>query len=425
MGPSMSAIEAGGPTGRIWGSARWFTVWTLAMLIGRAAFALTPLGSVRYAPDITVVLGGTTVTPQNVAQDNLAGMVSLVNIGNVPNGTDVIAYSPLVNGNQLLAFDVTLSLPGGLIERPGDVVRFNGTTYSLEFDAKANGIPDGVMTDAVAQISPDDLLLSFDVTSTLGGIIAAPADLVRFQNGSFSLFFDASVAGLPAGLNLDAVDCLPRNGHLLLSFDGSGTVGGVIFDDEDVLEYTPGANTWALAYDGSAQHVGWPPADLAAVSALAATPPNAVAPAIGGTTTGSGTGGELPGLPIGTARISGMGTPNGKLGDSCIQIFSVGPNGKPDNPPGSIDDELLGTGGTDAAGNFVDTSDMPGIPLSRPLGIGDRVFAYDVCEGLAGAVVAAIVPAPLFSASGLAAAVGVLLIVAFIGLTRSRRDLRC
>jgi hypothetical protein len=394
----------------------------LAMVWPASLIALTPLNSIRYTPDITVVLGGITVSPQSVAEDNLAGLVTLVNVGTYANGTDIIAYDPLANGDQLLAFDVDTALPGGLTVRPGDVVRFNGTTYSLEFDATANGIPNGVVTDAVVEISPNDLLLSFDVTVTVGSVTAAPEDLVRFKNGAFSLFFDGSLAGVPAGLNLDAVDCLTRNGHLLLSFDGSGTVGGVSFDDEDVLEHSPETNSWALAYDGSAQHAGWPPADLAAVSAAPLTPPNAVAPGIGGTATDPSSGGGTPGLPVGTARIFGTGTPEGKPNDSCILIYLVGPNDTPDSPPGSVDDELLGTGGTNAAGNFVDSSEMAGIPLSRPLGIGDRVFAYDVCEGLTGAVVAAIVPAPVLSAAGLSMAVGMLLIVALIGLTRSRRD---
>jgi hypothetical protein len=366
-----------------------------------------------------VVLGGITVTPQNIAEDNLAGTVALVNIGSIPNGTDVIAYSPLVNGDQLLAFDTMVSLPGSLTARPGDVVRFNGTTYSLAFDAAASGIPNGVMTDAVVQISPNDLLLSFDVTVDLGGIIVAPQDLARFKNGTFSLFFDGSLVGVPVGLNLDAVDCLPRNGHLLLSFDGSGTVGGVIFDDEDVLEYAPGSNTWTPAYDGSALHAGWPPADLAAVSAAAATPPNAVGPTIGGTVAGSS---GVVGLPVGTARIFGMGTPQGKPDDSCILIYLVGANGTPDTAPGSVDDELIGSGGTDGAGNFVDSAEMAGIPLSRPLGMGDRVFVYDVCEGLRSAVLAAIVPAPVLSPAGLCAAVGLLALVAFLAFRKTRRD---
>ncbi len=413
----MSAIETATPNGRMRESARRFAVWTLAMLIGRAACALTPLSSVRYAPDITVVLGGTTVTPQNVAADNLAGTVSLVNIGSIPNGTDVIAYSPLANGDQLLAFDTTLTL-GSLTARPGDVVRLSGTTYSLEFDATANGIPNGVMTDALAEISPNDLLLSFDVTITLGSLTAAPEDLVRFKDGVFSLFFDGSLAGVPVGLNLDAVDCLPRNGHLLISFDGSGTVGGVNFDDEDVLEYSPESNSWALAYDGSAQHAGWPPADLAAVSASPATPPNAIAPVIGGGMPGPGGVGGQGGLPEGTTRVFGLGTPNAKPGDSCIEIYLVGSNHVPDDPPGSVDDQLIGTGGTDAAGNFVDGSDVPGIALTRPLGAGERLFAFDACNFLLGATVTVRAGAPALSHALL------MLVAVLLALLGARQVLR-
>jgi len=46
------------------------------------------------------------------------------------------------------------------------VVCFTGTTYPLEFDATANGVPNGVITDAVGVA---DLLLSFDTSGTVGG----------------------------------------------------------------------------------------------------------------------------------------------------------------------------------------------------------------------------------------------------------------
>jgi hypothetical protein len=349
------------------------------------ASAATPLNAVRYAPDATAVLGGVTVTPQNVAEDDLAGTVSLVDVGAVPNGTGIVAYSSLANGNQLLAFDTTQDLSGGLTARPGDVLSLSGATYTLAFDAAANGIASGVIVDAVAQISPNDLLLSFDVTVALGSITAGPEDLVRFEEGVFSLFFDGSEASVPGGLNLDAADCLPRNGHLLLSFDGSGTVGGVSFDDEDVLEYSPESHAWSLAYDGSAQHAEWPEADLAAVSA-AVTAPRPVAPVIGGGQPGpGGVGGQ--GLAVGITRIFGLGAPNAKPSDSCIEIYLVGDNGEPDDPPGSVDDQLIGTGGTDAAGNFVDGSDAGGIALTQPLIDGNRLFAFDACNDVVGATV--------------------------------------
>ena len=51
-------------------------------------------------------------------------------------------------------------------------------------------------------------------------------DLVRFDGVTFSLFLDGSAAGVAGALDLDAVHHLDPNGHLLLSFDGSGTLGG-------------------------------------------------------------------------------------------------------------------------------------------------------------------------------------------------------
>lgn len=414
----MSAMETATPNGRMTASALLFVAWTLAMLIGRAAFALTPLNSIRYTPDITVVLGGTLVTPRNVAEDNLAGSVTLVSAGSYPNGTDIIAYEPLANGDQLLALDVDTILPGGLTVRPGDVVRFNGTTYTLELDSTANGIPPGVMTDALRSLGPNNLLLSFDTTVEFPTFTADDEDIVQFNSGVPSLFFDGSAHGVPPELDLDALDCLDRNGHLLMSFDGSGTIAGITFDDEDVLELAPESNTWELAYDGSARHAEWPPADMAALSARAQVSP-ATAPVIQGSIPGPGGIGGQGGVDAGATRIFGIGTVHAKAGDSCIQIFSVGPNGTPDDPPGSVDDELLGTGGTDANGSFVDASDMPGIPLSHPVG-ADRIFAFDACEGLVGLAIGVNpAPAPMLSPPALLLALAVLLLVAARGQRRA------
>jgi hypothetical protein len=245
--------------------------------------ALTPLSAIRFSPDITVNFGGTLVTPQNVAQDDLAGAVSLVNIGTIPAGTDVIGYHLLTNGDQLLSFDTTVSLPGGITARPGDVVRFNGATYTLAFDAAANGVPNGVVTDAVSVINGGDLLLSFDTTVTIGAVTANKEDLVRFNGATFTLFFNGGAAGVPSGLNLDGAHYLDSNGHLLLSFDGSGTIGGVAFDDEDVVEFDPGANTCQMSYDGGVQHAEWGPANLVALGAIEG-------PAVPPTPTGGGGG---------------------------------------------------------------------------------------------------------------------------------------
>jgi hypothetical protein len=112
-----------------------------------------------------------------------------------------------------------------------------------------------------------DLLLSFDTAVTLGGVTAADEDLVRFNGSGFTLFFDGSAAGVPEGLDLDAADNLGGgNVALALSFDGSGSLPGVVFADEDVLEYDLFTGTWEILYDGSAHHAAWGGANLDAVA---------------------------------------------------------------------------------------------------------------------------------------------------------------
>jgi hypothetical protein len=289
--------------------------------------AATPLAELRYSPDITVVLAASTVDDEDIATDDLAGLVSTVDVGAIPASADVIGYHRLASGDQLLSFDTSVALPGGLTAFAGDVVLFDGTSYTIVFDAAANGVPAGAVTDAVAALSVNDLLLSFDTTVSVGEVVADDEDIVRFNRGTVSLFFDGSAEGVTASLDLDAVHCLDSPGSLLLSFDGSGTVGGATFDDEDVLEFTPATGVWELVYDGSAQHGGWAAADLNAVYAATDPPSGGLPPALDGSS--GGLGGN--GLDGGTDRVFGVGTVHGKPGDTCIEIYEVGPNGVRDD----------------------------------------------------------------------------------------------
>ena len=140
----------------------------------------------------------------------------------------------------------------------------SGSTYQQFLDAAAAGIPDGVLVDALSFAHGEALVMSFDVTVKLGDLTVAPGDLVLYDTTSFSMFFDAAAAGVAPGLDLDAAYVNQVNGHLFLSFDGSGVIGNppVTFDDEDVLEYDPDSGSWEIAYDGSLQAPEWPPADL-------------------------------------------------------------------------------------------------------------------------------------------------------------------
>ncbi len=225
----------------------------------------TALSELRVSPDTTLTLGVPTLDDEHVAAKDIGGTVSVVGIGAIPAETDLDAYARRHSGDQLVSFDTTVVLPGGATARPGDVWWYDGAAYTVEFDAAARGVPGGANVDAVA-LYGSSLLLSFDVALDLSGVHFEPQDLMQFDGTAYGMFFDGSAAGVAPGLDLDGADYLACNGHLLLSFSGSGAVGGIAFDDEDVLEFDRVA-TWELAYDGSAHDPDWSQVDLDAVHA--------------------------------------------------------------------------------------------------------------------------------------------------------------
>lgn len=243
-------------------------------LFASVSRAATTLASVSVSPDVTIVLGGVTAHDEDVAVDDLAGTVSLVKLGDLPQAAAVSSYHLLENGDKLFSLDTAVELSGALTVEPGDVVRYDGVSYAVEFDASANGVPRGVAIDAVTTTAGGSLLLSFDTTVGLSAflrpIIVDDEDLVAFNGVLFKSAFDGSAAGVPEALDLDGAHNL-GGGKLALSFDGSGSLGGVDFDDEDVLEYDAATGAWEMAYDGSAEHAGWASADLEAIHAEAAT----------------------------------------------------------------------------------------------------------------------------------------------------------
>ena len=244
-----------------------------AILIARGAsialfcFAIPVLAraqdAISASPDVTIDLGSSAIVrDEDVVVDDPIGIVALENLGPLPDSSEVIALGLDVNGDRFIAFETTTMLAAGVIAQPGDVIRTDGSVYSIEFDASAVGLPSGVKTDATS-LSANGLLLSFDTTVDLGGgLIVADEDLVEWNGSSFALLLDGSAAGVSSSLDIDAGQDL-GGGTYLVSFDTSGQLGSVVFDDEDVLRF--GGSNWTLELDASALNAAWNAADIDAV----------------------------------------------------------------------------------------------------------------------------------------------------------------
>ncbi|MBK7951792.1 MAG: right-handed parallel beta-helix repeat-containing protein [Deltaproteobacteria bacterium] len=208
--------------------------------------------------------GNVVVRDDQVAVDNQLGVVALESIGVIAQNADVIGYGQGPGAERLLSFDTAVSLTAGVVARPGDVVSWNGASHSIVFSAAAAGLPPGVRTDAVSQ-SPGGLLLSFDTDVLLPGPLGvADEDLVRWNGSAFSLVFDGSAAGLDRRLDVDGAQDL-GGGRFLVSFDTGGATVDALnsplpFQDEDVLRYANGI--FSLEVDGSSLDTDWGAADL-------------------------------------------------------------------------------------------------------------------------------------------------------------------
>jgi hypothetical protein len=277
-----------------------FVASILAMLaaailisVGPAA-AQTALSMLCVSPDITVALTSGTITPQQVQCYSFPSGTATINFAGIPAGVNVTGYLPLTAGETLVTFDITAALPtngtgGTVTETPGDIAVYDPLTgfFSSALYFASVVIPDGTRIDAFGLDGSGNLLLSFDVTISVpksggGTLTVKPGDLVSLKAGAYTLVFDSAAAGIPDGMNLDGATMLP-NADLLMAFDEFGSIAGVNFTPEDVLEFNPGANSWVLAFDGIVRD-NWPDGSIiqgvyAQVPATATSTPTATATA--------------------------------------------------------------------------------------------------------------------------------------------------
>jgi hypothetical protein len=116
-------------------------------------------------------------------------------------------------------------------------------------------------------------LFSVETANNLAGVLAGadadPRDVIRYDAtaGVYSFFFCGAGAGIPAGVNVDAVYLEGGDGgSLIVSFDVPVSLGAFTFDPADLVRYNrigPLCGDWALAaanpdFDASAAGTGIP-----------------------------------------------------------------------------------------------------------------------------------------------------------------------
>jgi hypothetical protein len=141
-----------------------------------------------------------------------------------------------------------------------DIYANDGSAFSRAVDASvALGLPGNADVDGLHVIDSDTFYLSFNLDS--GTVVPGlgtvqDEDVVLYDAGAWSLFFDGSVCGLDAvnGQDVDAIHV--EGGVLFFSTLGGGNrnpVAGVAkpYDDADIYTWNQGARSCGRSFDAS------------------------------------------------------------------------------------------------------------------------------------------------------------------------------
>src|SRR6185503_7478111 len=151
--------------------------------------------------------------------------------GPSPTPTNTPTFTPTVapSSNPFYSSFVNDGTVGGVAFADEDILKFDGTTWSLYFDSSDVGLPAAADVFAFYNLDADTILMSFFADVTLGGVTYTPRDIAQFNAtslgsttaGTFSMYFNGVDVGLSASAeNIDALEVLPDN-RILISTTGS------------------------------------------------------------------------------------------------------------------------------------------------------------------------------------------------------------
>jgi subtilisin family serine protease len=170
---------------------------------------------------------------------------------NLPAGANVDAFDRVDNTHFYLSFNAAVTLPTLGTVQDEDVLFYNAGAWSLFFDGSASGLA-ATDLDAIS-LSGGSLFFSTDNTLVPPGAGGSgdDADIYRWNGGSsFTRIIDASALGYPTA-NVDGLARLDAT-HFYLSYSADASLPGLgAAQDEDVVFFNAG--TWQLAFDGTAR----------------------------------------------------------------------------------------------------------------------------------------------------------------------------
>ncbi len=271
-----------------------------SVLTGTAADALSGVMVTNYSLD-----GGTATA----ASGTTSFTAHFGPLSNGPHSVLVTTYD-LAGNSVSTTVNFTVQAPvwfstAGNSNPPGvggtaddaDIYKLTGSAFSRNWDATTHGVPSGSNVDGYSRVNDTQFYVSFSGSQTLPGISGTvqDEDIVYYNNGLWSLWFDGSANGFTGDIdgfdivggtlffstdanfsggdngdifqwnggssytrvvnlssgNIDGLSYIDST-HFFVSFSSTTTnlPGGLSVQDEDIVYYN--GSTWSVWFDGTA-----------------------------------------------------------------------------------------------------------------------------------------------------------------------------
>ncbi len=216
-----------------------------AVVFARVAVAQISASRVRVAADIGTAIHGTPFRDREPASvgNSTAGPFTAALGALLP---DRVAIDALCATSNRIVFSSEVDFRvQGATYRDEDLVAFDPVagSFAMFLDGSAAGLPVAADIDAATFLSPTatELYISFDAPVRLpGGVRARHNDVVRYNGSTFSIAYSAQALGIPPGANIDA---LHSDGDLYFSLDvtagNAHSAPGITATDHEFWTYIP------------------------------------------------------------------------------------------------------------------------------------------------------------------------------------------
>ncbi len=178
----------------------------------------------------------------------------------LPANANVDGFDRVDDTHFYLSFTDRVSVPGVGNVQDEDVVYYNAGSWTLFFDGSAHGLGsnNNLHLDAIS-VAGTTLYFSTVGNANPPGVVGSPddADIYSWNGAAYTRVIDASAApyNLPNNANVDGFVRVDAT-HFYLSFSNANTtvpgLGSV--QDEDVIYYNAG--TWSVYFDGTDHGLG-------------------------------------------------------------------------------------------------------------------------------------------------------------------------